>query len=77
MFYIGSPYQCKFLLVWNRKYNSFVIILENIRKTGSDVKIKWYFDEDDEDMEMAGEEYDNLIEVPFELISVEVDDEDF
>ena len=52
-------------------------ILERIKKAGNDVKIKWHFDEDDEDMEMAGEEYDNLIEVPFELIPVEVEDEDF
>ena len=61
----------------SKVFLDILTILENIRKSGSDVNIKWYYDEDDEDMEMAGEEYDNLIDVPFELISVEVDDEDF
>lgn len=31
--------------------------------------IKWYFYEDDEDMEEAGEEFSELIDVPFELIA--------
>ncbi len=61
----------------SKVFLDILTILENIRKAGNDVKIKWFYDEDDEDMEMAGEEYDNLIDVPFELISVEVDDEDF
>ena len=61
----------------SKVFLDILTILENIRKAGSDVNIKWFYDEDDEDMEMAGEEYDNLIDVPFELISVEVDDEEF
>ena len=61
----------------SKVFLDILTILERIKKAGSDVNIKWYFDEDDEDMEMAGEEYDNLIEVPFELIPVEVEDEDF
>lgn len=31
------------------------------------MKIIWYFDEDDEDMEEAGEEFSELVEVPFEF----------
>lgn len=30
-------------------------------------KIMWYFHEDDEDMEEAGEEFSELVEVPFEF----------
>jgi hypothetical protein len=30
------------------------------------VKIIWYFHEDDEDMEEAGEEFSELVELPFE-----------
>ncbi|MDH5365517.1 MAG: DUF1987 domain-containing protein [Cyclobacteriaceae bacterium] len=29
-------------------------------------KITWYFHEDDEDMEEAGEEFSELVEIPFE-----------
>tara|TARA_B100000683_G_scaffold147584_2_gene143026 strand:+ start:1198 stop:1593 length:396 start_codon:yes stop_codon:yes gene_type:complete len=61
----------------SKVFLDILTILEKIKQSGSQVEIKWYFDEDDEDMEMAGEEYDNLIEIPFELIPVEVEDEDF
>lgn len=37
--------------------------LENIENA----KIKWYFYEDDEDMEEAGEEFSELVDVEFEL----------
>lgn len=31
------------------------------------VSIDWYFHEDDEDMEEAGEEFSELVEIPFEF----------
>jgi len=31
------------------------------------IKILWYFHEDDEDMEEAGEEFSELVEIPFEF----------
>lgn len=31
------------------------------------VSITWYFHEDDEDMEEAGEEFSELVEIPFEF----------
>ncbi len=42
---------------------------ESIYKSGKEVKIMWYHDEDDVDMEEAGEEYSEIIEIPVELIS--------
>lgn len=33
----------------------------------SGVSIDWYFHEDDEDMEEAGEEFSELVEIPFEF----------
>jgi len=42
---------------------------EEIGENGSDVLIKWYYPEDDEDMEEAGEEYADIVEIPFEQIS--------
>jgi len=51
----------------------FIIMqkLEAVYETGKDVLIKWIYPEDDEALEEAGEEYDDLIDVPFELIATE------
>ncbi len=44
--------------------------LEDIRKKQNcELSIKWFFQEQDEDMLEAGEEYKELVEVPFELIA--------
>lgn len=43
--------------------------LEDLHKKGNDVLVKWYFPEDDEDMQEAGNEYADIVEVPFEQIS--------
>ena len=42
--------------------------LEEIYEKGHDVKVIWYYDEDDEDMEETGEDYQALLKVPVELI---------
>jgi hypothetical protein len=42
--------------------------LEAVQLSGkSNVKVSWYFDPDDEDMMEAGEDYQALVQVPFEL----------
>jgi hypothetical protein len=53
----------------------FIIMqkLEALVEAGKEVKIKWYYPEDDEALEEAGEEYDDLIDVPFELIATKTD----
>ena len=33
--------------------------------------VKWYYEEDDEDMLEAGEDYEAIIDLPFEMIEVE------
>lgn len=45
--------------------------LEAIYENGSKVLVKWYYPEDDEDMQEAGEEYSEIVDIPFELISYE------
>jgi hypothetical protein len=45
--------------------------LEVIVAEGHQVKIKWYYPEDDEALQEAGEEYDDLIEVDFDLIATD------
>jgi hypothetical protein len=43
--------------------------LEDIHSAGNEVLVKWYSPEDDEDMQEAGEEYADIVEVPFEQLS--------
>ncbi|MGV3630097.1 MAG: DUF1987 domain-containing protein [Bacteroidota bacterium] len=45
--------------------------LEGINGKGTEVHINWYFEEDDEDMEEAGEDYQAIISLPFKIIEVE------
>lgn len=46
-------------------------LLENLDGNGTEVKVNWYFEEDDEDMEEAGEDYQAIINLPFKMIEVE------
>ena len=43
--------------------------LESI--TDTEVSIKWFYEEDDEDMLEAGEDYEAIIDLKFEMIEVE------
>lgn len=42
---------------------------EEIAENGNDVVIKWHYHEEEEDMLEAGEEYADIVEIPFEYIS--------
>jgi hypothetical protein len=44
--------------------------LEAIHKGGSSVTINWHYEEDDEDMLEAGEDYQAIISVPFKMVQV-------
>ncbi len=43
--------------------------LEEMYENGNDVLIRWHYPEDDEDMGEAGEEYSDIVDVPFEQVS--------
>jgi hypothetical protein len=45
--------------------------LETIYKAKNEVIVNWYYEEDDEDMLEAGEDYESIIRIPFKLIEVE------
>ena len=47
--------------------------LEEISDDGNKVIVRWHFPEDDEDMEEAGEDYSEMVDVEFEMISYEED----
>ncbi len=44
--------------------------LESIHKASNDIIINWYYEEDDEDMLEAGEDYESIIRVPFKMIEI-------
>ncbi len=45
--------------------------LELIHKKGHLVEVNWYYEEDDEDMFEAGEDYQSIINIPFKMIEME------
>jgi hypothetical protein len=44
--------------------------LEAIHRSGKAVTVKWHYEEDDEDMLEAGEDYDAIIEIDFDMVKV-------
>jgi len=42
--------------------------LEEMQEAGKDVKVVWHYPEDDEDMQEAGEEYADIVDVPFKQV---------
>jgi hypothetical protein len=45
--------------------------MEQMNSSGSEIVINWYYEEDDEDMLEAGEDYQSIINVPFKMIEVQ------
>ena len=47
-----------------------LVLCGNFSQNGGNLKIYWYFDEDDHDMLEAGEEISQMVSVPMEFITV-------
>lgn len=45
--------------------------LEELNSSGTSVSVRWFFQPEDDDMKEAGEEYGDLVEIPFELQAME------
>ena len=45
--------------------------LEKINEAGGGVAINWHYEEDDEDMLEAGEDYQAIINIPFKIVEIE------
>jgi len=43
-------------------------LLKRIETSKVEARVNWYYEEDDEDMLEAGEDYDAIIDLPFKLI---------
>ncbi len=42
---------------------------EEMIEEGHEVMVRWHYSEEDEDMMEAGEEYSEMVDVPFEMVS--------
>ncbi|WP_258099728.1 DUF1987 domain-containing protein [Marinoscillum pacificum] len=45
--------------------------LSKISDEGKEIKINWYYEEDDEDMMEAGEDYADLLDLDFNFLEIE------
>lgn len=66
----------KFKLTYFNTASSKMILdilmkLEELSEAGVTLKVEWHYEEEDEDMEEAGEEYSDIVEVPFEMVPYE------
>lgn len=48
-----------------RALNELFTILSRIKVKGKDITVEWNFHEDDEEMQEAGEEYEDISDIPF------------
>ncbi len=75
--YGGSPQDKTVVNVQLEYFNtsSSKCILDVFKKletlSGTSIEINWYYEEDDEDMLEAGEDYQAIIDIPFKMIEVE------
>ncbi|MGB1075692.1 MAG: DUF1987 domain-containing protein [Flavobacteriales bacterium] len=46
-------------------------LLKLVEKSPSTAEVHWYYEEEDEDMLEAGEDYDAIIDLPFKLIATD------
>ena len=74
----GSPSQMEFkfnIEYFNSISATFILDIikkiEKLRSSGSDIMIKWYYEEDDEDMLEAGKQMSRLVNFPFEYSKAE------
>lgn len=51
----------------SKYFHEIMNILKEIQDKGNSVKVIWFHDEDDEAMEDAGEEFKEMVNIPFEI----------
>ena len=52
----------------------FLFKLQHIHEEHGGVAARWYYQEEDESMEDAGEAYQSIVHIPFEMIVVDSDE---
>jgi hypothetical protein len=61
---------CTFKLEYiNTKSSKSILDILSALEPVKNIKVSWYFHEEDEDMEEVGEEFSELVEIPFEFLA--------
>ena len=76
--YIKDPNKSTHLVCKFEYYNSssakmiyqIFIEFEKILDTGNEIKVSWYYDDEDKLIEDKGLEYDSILNIPFEMIPI-------
>jgi hypothetical protein len=50
--------------------------LQELKNSGHDAKIKWFYSKEDLDMRDEGEEYENILDIDFEMIPIQGNDKE-
>jgi len=71
-----KPLKCMFKLEYfnssSAKFISDILVMiGNYHKKGMPVKLYWYFKEGDEDMLEVGEDFSEMIDMPFQMVMIE------
>ncbi len=53
----------------SKMFFSIIKSLNLLYRSGSDIEIEWYYQDDDEDMLDAGEYFRDLVDIPFKFMS--------
>ncbi len=54
----------------NKQIYEIMYLLEDYYKKGKDIKVKWYYNKEDDDMEYEGNSFKQTFDIPIELISI-------
>lgn len=52
--------------------SDILVILRDAKEKGIQFKVNWYFNEDDDDMKEAGEDFSDMISFPFNFIMIKL-----
>jgi len=44
--------------------------IKSLKEGGKDVRVRWYYEQYDEDMMEAGEDYSDLLDLPFAFVEI-------
>lgn len=44
--------------------------IKALKEKGTNIRVRWYYDQYDEDMMEAGEDYSSLLDIPFSIIEL-------
>lgn len=75
-FYASAPQERSIVNIQLEYFNTssskcILDLFKKLEAINKEIVINWYYEEDDEDMLEAGEDYDAIINIPFKMIEVE------